>query len=219
MKIAILGGTGKEGRGLAMRWANAGVEVMIGSRDPEKAGSAAALLNTVPGRAPVRGLTNREAAVEGDVVVVSVPAAGHRLTLESLQEELSGKIVIDVVVPLDPTDMRRYLPPPEGSAAEEAQAVLGKDTPVVAALHHISFHLLRQAKPIECDVMACGDSEEAKREVIRLVRLIDLRTIDCGALVNARVIEGLTPILLDINKRYRVKSSGIKITGIDMAGE
>lgn len=214
MKIAILGGTGKEGTSLAGRWAEAGIEVLIGSRDRERAKSAAAAFRVFPAGGSVRGFTNPEAAAEADLAVVSVSPAAHRATLVSLREELKGKTVIDLVVPVDPDDFTSYLPPPDGSAAEEAQRILGEETLVVAALHHVSFLLLRRRAAVESDVMVCGDNQEAKREVIRLVGLLAMRGIDCGGIKNARVIEALTPILLGINRRYGVKSSGIKITGI-----
>ena len=215
MKIAILGGTGKEGRSLACRWADTGIEVLIGSRDKNKAEKSASALNSIPKRNPARGLTNKDAAQEGNLVVLSVPAAGHREILTSITAELRGKIVIDLVVPLDPTNFKNYLPPPEGSAAEEAQSILGNETPVVAALHHISFHLLRRPQAIQSDVLVCGNNDEAKRESIRLIRLLGMRGVDCGPITNAMAIEALTPVLLGINQRYRVKASGVKITGIE----
>jgi 8-hydroxy-5-deazaflavin:NADPH oxidoreductase len=214
MVYGILGGTGKEGTGLALRLAKAGHTVVIGSRDGERArAKAAELAQTNPGR--FEGGTNRDAAERGDVVIVAVPFAGHRALLEEVRDVLASKIVVDTVVPLDFKARHPYAPPPEGSAAEEAQAVLGPAAKVVAALHQIAAHDLASVdRAIEADGLFAGDDAAAKEKVADLVRLLGCRPVDAGPLRNASILESITPLLIEINKRHKIKSSGIRITGI-----
>jgi NADPH-dependent F420 reductase len=206
--VGILGGTGKEGTGLALRLAKAGHTIVIGSRDVERARAKAAELD-------VEGGTNREAAERGEIVLVTVPFGGHRALLEELRDALASKIVVDTVVPLDFKARHPYAPPPEGSAAEEAQAVLGAGAKVVAALHQIAAHELAAVDhAIEADGLYAGDDAGAKERVADLIRLLGVRPVDAGPLRNASILESITPLLIEINKRHKIKSSGIRITGI-----
>jgi NADPH-dependent F420 reductase len=218
LTLAILGGTGREGGGLAYRWAKAGYHVVIGSRKQEKAERAAEAVNARLEQPSVRGMTNDQAAADCDIAVLTVPYAAHRDTLESLREPLRGKIVIDVTVPIDPQDPFRVSVPPEGSAAQEAQGILGDSAPVVAAFQNVSHSHLREDGPVPCDVLVCGDDEEAKAQVLRLVAAAGLVGWDAGALRNAVAVEGLSPILLGINRRHKVKSAGLRITGEQQPG-
>ncbi len=214
MIIAILGGTGKEGSGLAVRWARVGHKILIGSRDAERARQRAAELSRQVNGA-IEGLSNLEAARRGELVVITVPFAGHRTLLEEVRPALQGKIVVDTVGPVDLKAPHPYVPPAEGSAAEEAQSVLGPRVKVVAALHHIAAHELSAlGHVISGDGLFCGDDAAAKAVVAALISAIGARPVDVGPLKHAPLIEGITPLLIEINKRYRVKASGIHITGI-----
>jgi 8-hydroxy-5-deazaflavin:NADPH oxidoreductase len=214
MNIAILGGTGKEGAGLATRWAIAGHSIIIGSRDPQRAHDKAVELRDKAHKIPIVGHSNREAAALGEVVVIALPAAGLSATLPELREECRGKVVISTVVPLTFGGPRLFTPPPEGSAAEQVQALL-PDARVAAAFHHIAAHELSSSDhPIECDLLTCGGDAHARNVVTELGRAMGLRTLDVGALSNAGVIEGITAVLATINRRYKLKNSGIKITGL-----
>ncbi len=195
MKIGLVGGTGKEGRGLAARWARAGHEVVIGSRDP------------------ARG--DNRAAAACDVVVLCVPYAAQASTLESLHAELAGKIVIDLVVPLAPPAITRVSIPPGGAAALEAQRAV-PDARVIAALHHVSSaHLGDPEHAIPGHVLVCGDDPAAKATVVELVAQLPARAVDAGPLANAVALEAMTPVLLYINKTTRASGVGITITGIE----
>lgn len=214
MNIAIVGGTGKEGMGLARRWAAAEHAIIIGSRDAARAQAAAATLGEQTGKSRITGTTNREAASRGEVVVLAVPWAGLESALTDLREACRQKVVVSTVVPLSFGGPRLYTPPAQGSAAEEAQSLLGREAAVVAAFHHIAAHELAKPKALDSDLLLCGDSAEAKRVVTKLGASLGLRAIDAGPLSNAGPIEGLTAILATINRRYKIKSSGIKITGL-----
>src|SRR6266852_4431035 len=209
MRIGIVGGTGKEGVGLGLRWAQAGHEVIIGSRDAERARAKAAELHG-PGRR-VDGKSNRDAAAAAEIVVLTVPATGLSATLPEVREACRGKVVVSTVVPLTFGGPRLFTPPPAGSAAEEAQALL-PEAKLVAAFHHIAAHELAETEhAIECDLLACGDAA-GKALVSELGTSLGLRTIDVGALSNAGPVEGITAVLATINRRYKLKNSGIKIT-------
>jgi NADPH-dependent F420 reductase len=214
MKIAVLGGTGKEGSGLALRWANAGHEVVIGSRDAEKAQRVAEELNLALGESKIKGADNMSAAKEAEIAVLTVPYTAHKDTLASVKEALQGKVLVDVTVPMNPTDFLRVSVPAGGSASKESQALLGDDVKVVTAFQNISStHLKKLDAVIDCDVLVCGDDDGAKQAGMTLVKDAGMRPWDAGPLDNAVVIEGLTPILLGINKRHKVKGAGIRITG------
>ena len=215
MTIAILGGTGEQGPGLALRWALAGEDVIIGSRSRDRAVMVAAELTSELGRARVRGMENAEAAAAAEVVVLTVPYSAHVSTLERVKTQLHGKILVDVSVPLDPENPRRMRMPPEGSATEEAQAMLGPDTRVVAAFQNVAAHLLRDPHhDIDCDVLICGNDAEAKKVVSGLVSRMGLYAYDVGSAESARVVEGLTSILIRLNIRHKAKGAGIRLTGL-----
>lgn len=213
--IAILGGTGEQGPGLALRWALAGEAVIIGSRRQERAEKVAAELNAELGRPLIQGMENPRAADAAEVVVLTVPYTAHLSTLESVKAQVQGKIFIDVSVPLDPDNPRRMKMPPAGSATEEAQAFLGPETKVVAAFQNVSAHLLRDPHhAIDCDVLVCGNDAEAKKTVLGLIAKMGLQAYDVGPAESARVVEGMTSLLIRLNIRHKVKSSGIRITGL-----
>jgi len=212
--IAILGGTGKEGAGLATRWALAGHSIIIGSRDAERARSKAAELREITKKLPIVGHANAEAAELGDIVVIALPALGLATTLPEVAAACRGKVVISTVVPLTFGGPRLFTPPAAGSSAEEAQALL-PGARVVAAFHHIAAHELAEIDDaIHCDLLFCGQDAEAKETVAELGRSLGLRAIDAGGLSNAGPLEGITAVLATINRRYKLKNSGITITGL-----
>lgn len=217
MTVAVLGGTGKEGSGLVLRWAHAGYRVLIGSRSAERAASKAAELNTILGEDLIRGLDNVDAATEADLVVLSVPYAAHEATLTAVKDAVQSKILVDVTVPLLPPKVRQVHIPEGKSACLEAQALLGDGVRVVAAFQNVgSPHLMDLAHPVNIDVLVCGDDADAKEDVIQLIGAIEgMRGVDAGPLANAVAAEALTPVLLYINKRYKVPGAGIRITGLE----
>lgn len=213
--LGFIGGTGPEGRGLAMRFAAEGHRVLLGSRDAGRARDAAAKIAGVLPGLDIRGVLNQEAARGAEVVLVTVPFEGHRATLEGLRSELAGKIVVDVVSPLTfHNGVARAVPVPEGSAAQQAQAVI-PGSRVVAAFQNVSASdLLKPERVIEGDVIVCSDHADAKRQVMELAQLIrDLRAVDGGALENARYVEDFTALLLNINRIYKGRSM-VRIVGI-----
>jgi NADPH-dependent F420 reductase len=215
LKIAILGGTGEQGPGLALRLALAGEDVIIGSRSKEKADKVAEELNTELGGKRIQGADNVQAAAAAEIVMMTVPYSAHISTLESVKPQLQGKIFIDVSVPLDPENPRRMKMPPAGSATEEAQQFLGPETKVVAAFQNAAAHLLRDSKHhIDCDILVCGNDVEAKKTVIGLISTMDMKGYDVGTADSARVVEGLTSILIRLNIRHKVKGAGIRLTGL-----
>ncbi len=218
MRIGILGGTGKEGAGLALRWAEAGHEIIIGSRDAERARAKAEELGAQV-KVKLSGTSNRDAAARAEVVVLTLPAHGLAATLGDLKDACRGKVVISTVVPLTFGGGRLFTPPPHGSSAEEIQELLGAEARVVAAFHHIAAHELASAdQPIDCDLLHCGGDAPAKTLVTELGRAMGLRAVDTGALTNAGPLEGITAVLATINRRYKLKGSGIKITGLPSGG-
>ena len=214
LTIAILGGTGKEGKGLAYRWAKAGYRILIGSRTPEKArATAQELLDQLGGEAHLEGLSNVEAAQRADIAALTVPYAAHRETLESVKSALLGKILVDVTVPLVPPKVTKVQMPQAGSAAQEAHEILGEEVQVTSAFQNISYEHLLHDEPVECDVLVCGTSKEARAEALKLVVAAGLIGWDAGPIENSVVIEGLTSILIHINKQYGSTQAGIKLTG------
>jgi NADPH-dependent F420 reductase len=192
-----------------------GHEVIIGSRNKEKAETVAAELNGELGQSKIRGLDNIQAAQEAEISVLTVPYSAHLATLESVKNQVRGKIFIDVSVPLDPENARRMKMPAAGSATEEAQEFFGTDTKVVAAFQNVAAHLLRDPKhAIDCDVLVCGNDAEAKKVVIGLVTEMGLQAYDCGPAEAARVVESITSMLIRLNIRNKVKGAGIRITGL-----
>jgi NADPH-dependent F420 reductase len=215
LKIAILGGTGDQGPGLALRLAIAGEDVIIGSRNKEKAEKVAEELNTELGANRIQGSDNVQAAAAAEIVMMTVPYSAHLSTLEGVKAHLQGKIFVDVSVPLDPENPRRMKMPPAGSATEEAQEFLGAGTKVVAAFQNVAAHLLRDPKHhIDCDILVCGNDAEARKTVIGLISKMGLKGYDIGTADGARVVEGLTSILIRLNIRNKVKGAGIRLTGL-----
>ncbi|MCO5787784.1 NADPH-dependent F420 reductase [Pseudomonas sp. G11-1] len=221
MTIAILGGTGPQGRGLALRWARAGVPVAIGSRDAERASATAKELQALlpASAASIRGMDIRDAVGAADeMVVLAVPYAAHDVTLASIRELLQDKILIDIVVPLAEGNPRAVAMPGAGSATEAAQQLLGEAIPVVGALHNVSAATLNHLDhAINCDVLVCGDAMPAKDKVIELINKMDVTAYDCGPASSARCIEAITPILirLNISKKVPFTHAGIRIWAPD----
>ncbi|MBI3173896.1 MAG: NADPH-dependent F420 reductase [Chloroflexi bacterium] len=215
LSIAVLGGTGKEGKGLVYRWAKAGYRVLIGSRAAEKAQAAAAdVLSMLGGSGSVEGLDNPTAAQKADIVVLTVPYSAHRDTLEAVKEAVKGKILIDVTVPLVPPKVAKVQMPPAGSAAQEAREILGEGAQVAAAFQNISHEHLLEGGDVECDVLVTGTGPEVRAEAIKLVEAAGLTGWDAGPIENSVVVEGLTSVLIGINKKYGSTHAGIKITGV-----
>jgi NADPH-dependent F420 reductase len=214
-KIAVLGGTGKEGKGLAYRWAKAGYEVTIGSRILEKAEQAASELNQKLGRVHVNAMVNSEAAAWCDLAVLTVPYSAQMSMLESVKDHLTGKILINVTVPLVPPKVAKVQMPAAGSAAQEAQNFLGEQTAVVAAFQNISYERLLNDEEVNCDVLVCGTGKANRQAVIELVKKAGMLGWDGGVIENAVVVEGMTSILIGLNKQFEGKAAGIKITGIN----
>jgi 8-hydroxy-5-deazaflavin:NADPH oxidoreductase len=214
LTVAVLGGTGKEGKGLAYRWAKAGYQVLIGSRTPEKAVTAASeILELLDASGSLVGMSNEEAAKQANIVVLTVPYAAHRSTLESIKDFVKGKLFIDVTVPLVPPRNKVQMPP-AGSAAQEAKEILGADVEVVAAFQNVSHELLFGESEVECDVLVTGTSKAARQEALKLVEAVGLTGWDAGPIENSVVAEGLTSVLININKQYGSTHAGIKITGV-----
>lgn len=213
--IAVLGGTGKEGSALAMRWALGGYRVIIGSRSAEKAQTSAAEMNQQLGADYLTGMDNAAATQAADIVVLSVPYSAHAATLEGVKDYLEGKILVDITVPIVPP-VTTVTVPAETAAALEAQTIVGPDVRVVSAFQNVSYVKLKDpAGEVDCDVLVTGDDADAKAEVIKLIESAGMRGIDAGPLANAIVAEALTPVLLYINKQYKVKGAGIRITGFE----
>ena len=214
LTIAVLGGTGKEGKGLGYRWAKAGYQVLIGSRYSEKAVTVASeIMELLEGESSVVGTTNLEAAQQADIIVVTVPYSGHRELLESVKDALKGKLVIDTTVPLVPPRVSKVQMPAAGSAAQEAKEILGDNVEVVAAFQNVSYEHLLGDEKVECDVLVTGSSKKARQEALMLVEAAGLVGWDAGPIENSVVVEGLTSVLININKQYGSTHAGIKITG------
>jgi NADPH-dependent F420 reductase len=211
--IAILGGTGKEGTGLATRWAAAGYNILIGSRQAEKAVIAAEKINQLTGTQNTAGLANLEAARRADICILTVIYPAHREALESIGKAIVGKILVDATSRVDYQDPK---PPPPPCAAEQAQEILGSGVRIVAAFQNIPAKSLRQnlGQPMDADALVCSDDIQAAEEVIRLARDAGMNGYYGGPLANANVVEGITSILINLNKHYGVKDASIRITGI-----
>lgn len=220
--IAIVGGTGAEGTGLAWRWAQAGEHVLIGSRDPHKAAQRASeILQRVP-HAQVEGLGNAEAVARAQVVVLTVPFAAHAATLKQLRPFfLPGTILIDTTVPLESSvggRATRVLGLWAGSAAQQAAHLVPAHVRVVAAFHTVSAERLQSDDQVETDVVVCGDDPEARQTVIELAEKIPgIRAFDAGRLEAARSLEHLTALLMRLNLRYGAHGAGIRFTGLSTA--
>jgi NADPH-dependent F420 reductase len=215
MKIAILGGTGKEGSGLGYRWAAAGHEIIIGSRLAEKGERAAEEMQSELPGAAISGADNATAAAEAELIVLSVPYEAQERTLAEVYDAAQGKLLITVVAPLGAPKARYWRLPSGLSAAEEAQQQLGEGVTVVAAFQNISAgHLRDLDHDLDCDVLICGEKAADKDVAAALCRDAGMRGINAGALANATVVEGLTAVLLGINVRHKISGAGIRITGL-----
>ena len=207
--IAILGGTGDLGSGLAKCWLAAGYKVVLGSRSAEKARGVASELT-----GDVKGETNVAAARAADVVVVAVPFSNHDQTLNEIRDVVQGKIVVDAAVPLVPPKVSVVQLPPAGSAAQIAQQILGSGVRVVSAFHNVGATKLHQGGRADCDVLVFGDDKDARDIVIGLAGEVATAGIDGGVLANSAAAEALTSVLIGINRRYKVPGAGIRITGL-----
>lgn len=216
--IAVLGGTGAEGGGLALRWARAGHRVILGSRNPEKAAKACAELNALAGTDSISFLENRFAAAAAEIVVLTVPYVAQRATVEEVRVSLGGKILVDATVPLVPPKVSRVQLPAGGSAVAAIQQLLGESVRVVSAFQNVSAHFLKDpSRAVDCDVLVCGDDVAARETVIGLARDIGLRAYHAGPICNSAATEALTSILIAINIRYKVPGAGIRVTGVPEA--
>lgn len=211
--LAILGGTGKEGPGLAMRWAHAGYKVIIGSRQADKAEQTAAELNAKLGIGSVEGMDNASAASRADVCVLTVVQAAHADALSGLIDVLQGKILVDATARVDFRDVR---PPELPAAARSAQTILGPGARVVAAFQNVPAHALKKnlGGSIETDVLVCADDIEAAKVVMQLAEDGGMRAFYAGGLDNAVVVEGITGLLISMNKYYGSKTASIAVTGL-----
>lgn len=217
-RISIIGGTGKEGKGLAYRWAKAGYEVCIGSRKLERAQEAITEIFSMQkdnNNFVLHADENEGAAKWGEIVVLTIPYAHHEEMLHQLKPFLEGKFFMDVTVPLVPPKVSVIQIPEDGSVGLKAQRILGDTVKVISAFQNISFELLLKDDPIECDVLLSGSDKEAREIGMQLVKDAGLEVWDAGPLENAIIAEGLTSILIRINKQYNTHSAGIKITGIE----
>jgi 8-hydroxy-5-deazaflavin:NADPH oxidoreductase len=211
--LALIGGTGALGSGLATRWAAAGFPVVLGSRSREKAEAAARAIKPANGAPPVRGEDNVGAARAADIVVIAVPFSNHEATLKEIKDAVAGKIVVDTVVPLVPPKVSLVQLPAQGSAAQIAQQLLGEGVRVVSAFHNVGAAKLQAGTAIDCDVLVFGNDRQARDAVIALVDAIGTRGIDAGPIANSVAAEALTSILIGINRRYKIDGAGIRITG------
>jgi len=211
--IAILGGTGDLGTGLAIRWAKAGHKIVIGSRTLEKAETAVKALCEISPQTEALAMVNQDAAVAGDIVVLTVPFAHQLSTLESVKTALAGKILIDVTVPLMPPAVGKVQLPEGGSAGKMAQDLLGEEVMVVTAFQNIAAHLLQQDVKIECDVLVAGNKKIAREKVIELAAQAGMTGWHVGPIENSAAAEALTSVLIQINRRHDISHSGLKIIG------
>lgn len=215
LSICVVGGTGAEGSGLALRWAQAGHKVTIGSRDASKAQGVAGELNAILGKDLIAGVDSKDGSTSADVVVLTVPFKAQLSTVELLREELLGKILIDVTVPLVPPKVSQVQLPDQNSCVVAVQQKLGPKTRVVSAFQNVSAHKLKDLKlAIDCDVLVASDDPEARALGISLAKDAGLRGIDVGPLANSVVAESMTSVLIGINRKYKVPDAGIRITGI-----
>ena len=211
LSVAIVGGTGNLGGALALRLGAPGVKIIIGSRDAEKAKKAVETLKPNLRAGEIVGMTNQEAVKGADYVIIAVPYEGHAQMVRDVKGQVTGKIIIDTVVPLN---KGKPFVPPAGSALQEAQQILGDEAPVVGALHNISAVDLGDVDSPLGDVLVCGDKSDAKEKVMEIVRRIGARPFDGGPGTNAYVIEGLTGVIIFLNRKYKSKHGSIRIVGI-----
>ncbi len=211
--IAILGGTGALGSGLALRWAQAGHQVTLGSRDGARAAEVATQLSQKVNR-KITGTSNEEAAASAELVVITVPYASHEAIINSVQNHLTGKILIDVTVPLKPPKVRKVQLPEGGSVAKALQEKLGDSVKVVSAFQNVAAtHLADLDHDIDCDVLVCGNDAEARAQVVELANDASMKAWHGGRIDNSAVAEALTSLLIFINGSYKIDGAGIRITG------
>lgn len=211
--LAIIGGTGALGAGLARRWARAGYPIVIGSRLKQRAAAAAGEIQPKAGGPAPKGADNAQAAALGDIVVITVPFSGHDAVLEEIQGSVTGKIVVDATVPLVPPRVGTVQLPTAGSAAAVTEKLLGRQADVVSAFHNVAAEKLKTPDPVDCDVLVCGNKKAARQAVIVLVEALGLRGLHAGPIANSAAAEALTSVLITINKFYKVPGAGIRITG------
>jgi len=213
-KIAIIGGSGDLGSGLALRWARAGYPVVIGSRTAEKAVAAADDIRTKLPTAEVQGMDNLAAAEAGEIVVLTVPFANHADTLDLVEDAVQGKILVDVTVPLVPPKVSRVQMPEGGSAGKRAQDQLGENVRVVSAFQNVAAaHLADLDHDPACDILVAGNVVAAREQVIELVEACGMKGWHVGPIDNSAVAEALTSALIFMNKKYKIPGAGIRITG------
>jgi NADPH-dependent F420 reductase len=218
LSICVVGGTGAQGSGLALRWAHAGHKVMIGSRDESKAKAAADELNAILGDERVVGTESAKGAAAASIVVLTVPYATQVATVNGLRDQIAGKILIDVTVPLVPPKVSTVQLPDTDSCVVNIQKLLGPSVRVVSAFQNVSAHKLKKLDyAIDCDVLVTSDDKAAREIGIALAKDAGLRGIDAGPLANSVVVESLTSALIWINRKYKVPDAGIRITGLDAA--
>ena len=210
--IAVIGGTGHLGKGIARRLAKAGHQVTIGSRAAEKAEGIAAEMGL-----GTKGASNDDAAQGKDVVIVTVPYENQEATLKQIRDKVGGAIVVDTTVPLVPPKVMRVQLPAAGSAAAEAREHLGPDVRFVTAFHNVAAHILDTDAKVECDVLVFSDDVEARNTVVGLVGDMDLRGLSGGALANSAAAEAMTSLLIYMNKTYKADGAGIRFTGLTAA--
>ena len=214
MKVAIIGGTGKQGAALARRFSRAGVDVVIGSRDAARAHAIAHELNAHGHHGTIAGASNQDATLTGDIVILAVPYHGITPILEDIREAAHGKIVVNMASALDPERKSRAKVPAAGSITAEVQEFFGSHTHVVAAFQNIAPEKLEAAGPIDSDVLVCGADKASRERVIALIESAAMRGVDAGVLANAVAVETLTAVLISINVRHKIKGAGVRITGI-----
>jgi len=222
-KIGILGGTGPEGSGLAARWAAAGEQIVIGSRDMNRAAETAKLLRARLGsNTKIEGADNPSALAQCEVIVLTVPFSGQAALLKQLKPHWKpGQILIDTTVPLAAAvggAPSRMLHVWQGSAAQQARELVPASVVVAAAFHNLSAELLAQTGPVDCDILVCSDDDEAKRVATELAgKIPGARALNGGKLENARIVESITALLIGLNARYKVHTAGIRFTGLPLA--
>jgi len=213
-RIAILGGTGDLGTGLARRWIKSGYQVIIGSRTKDKADAAAADLNSRLGTSAARGDVNLEAARDGELVVLTIPFASHDALVDEIADAVEGKVVVDATVPLVPPKVRTVTVPQGGSVAKTTQQRLGDKVRVVSAFQTVAAaHLADLDHRLDSDVLVCGNDPEARRQVIELAEAAGLHGWHAGRIDNSIVSEGMTSILIFMNSHYKIDGAGLRITG------
>lgn len=217
--LAILGGAGDLGRGLAIRWLKAGYDVVVGSRSRERAEEAADGLAGLGFPGAARGLENAAAAAAADVVVLTVPFANRQAVLEAVRDAVQGKVFVDVTAPLVPPRVSRVQLPPEGSAAQGSQEFLGEDVRVVSAFQNVAAdHLADVEHDVDCDVLVCGNDRAAREAVVGLVEAAGMKGWHAGPVDNSAAAEALTSVLIFLNRTYGIDGAGIRITGEPRSG-